>query len=91
VKFDLRRVSIFADDWTPGRGIELYIEIWRLCFCLNLGVKRETRRHPETGKLLRRDVRPEVRRDGRTVMLPGWYADGDDNGIHTGRDLKVME
>jgi hypothetical protein len=90
VKIDLRRVSIFADDWTPGRGIELYIEIGRLCFCLNLGAKRETRRHPETGKLLRRDVRPEVRRDGRTVMLPGWYAD-DGNSIHTGRDLRVME
>jgi HTH-type transcriptional regulator/antitoxin MqsA len=49
------------------------------------------RRDPETGKPMYRGIRPAVRRDGRTVMLPGWYADGDDNGIHTGRDLRVME
>jgi hypothetical protein len=41
VKFDLRRVSIFADDWTPGRGVELYIEIGRFCLCLNFGMKRK--------------------------------------------------
>ena len=48
------------------------------------------RRHPETGKPMRRDIRPAVTIDGRAVMLAGWYSEGGD-GIHTGADLAVME
>jgi hypothetical protein len=40
VRLDIRRVSIFADDWTPGKGIEIYLELFRLCACFNIGIKR---------------------------------------------------
>lgn len=55
----------------------------------------ESRIHPETGKLLKRDVRPMVVQYGsmvREVALPGWYADpNDDNSIHSGADLKAAD
>lgn len=50
----------------------------------------ETRIHPETGKLLRRGVRPQMVSFGsmtRTVESPGWYPDDDSEPIHTGADL----
>lgn len=50
----------------------------------------ETRIHPETGRTLRRDVRPQVVAFGsmrRTVDLPGWYPDDDGDSIHTGAEL----
>jgi HTH-type transcriptional regulator/antitoxin MqsA len=50
----------------------------------------ETRIHPETGKTLRRDVRPQVVSFGsfsRTVEVPGWYPDDDSDSIHGGQDL----
>jgi HTH-type transcriptional regulator/antitoxin MqsA len=50
----------------------------------------ETRIHPETGKVLRRDVRPQRIVFGsmtETVMTPGWYPDDDSDSIHTGADL----
>lgn len=50
----------------------------------------ETRVHPQTGKTLRRDVRPQVVTFGafsRTVDVPGWYPDDDSDSIHTGEDL----
>ncbi len=50
----------------------------------------ETRIHPETGKTLRRGVRPQVVTFGsmsRTVDVPGWYPDDDSDAIHTGADL----
>lgn len=52
----------------------------------------ETRVHPETGKLLRRDVRQETVRFGsmaRIVDVPGWYPDDGSDAIHTGVDLKA--
>ena len=50
----------------------------------------ETRIHPETGRTLRRDVRPQVVAFGsmrRTVDVPGWYPDDDGDSIHTGAEL----
>lgn len=50
----------------------------------------KTRIHPETGKTLRRDVRPGTIRFGsltRTVDVPGWYPDDDGDAIHSGADL----
>jgi HTH-type transcriptional regulator/antitoxin MqsA len=57
-------------------------------------VREKTRIHPETGKLLKRDVRPTVIRYRgleRTVDLPGWYPDDDDNGIISGPDGDVAD
>lgn len=55
----------------------------------------ETRIHPETGKTLRRDVRPMLVQFGsmfREVQLPGWYAEpDDDNSIHNGADMKAVD
>ncbi|MDL2403985.1 type II TA system antitoxin MqsA family protein [Rhizobium mayense] len=50
----------------------------------------DTRVHPETGKMLRRDVRPQVVRYGsfaRIVQVAGWYPDDDGDAIHSGGDL----
>lgn len=50
----------------------------------------ETRIHPETGKPLRRGVRPQTVKFGsmtRTVDVPGWYPDDDGDAIHSGADL----
>ena len=50
----------------------------------------ETRIHPETGRTLRRDVRPQIVAFGsmsRTVSVPGWYPDDDSDSIHTGAEL----
>jgi HTH-type transcriptional regulator/antitoxin MqsA len=52
----------------------------------------ETRVHPETGKLLRRDVRQQTVQVGslsRIVDVPGWYPDDDSDAIHSGADLKA--
>lgn len=52
----------------------------------------ETRIHPETGKLLRRGVRPQTIRVGslsRMVEVPGWYPDDDSDSVHSGADLKA--
>ena len=54
----------------------------------------ETRIHPETGKELRRDVRPQTVVVGslsRTVDAPGWYPDDDSDSVHSGADLKTMD
>ena len=54
----------------------------------------ETRIHPETGKLLRRGVRPmTVRYKGleRTVMQPGWWPDDDSDGLISGLDAKETD
>ena len=54
----------------------------------------ETRIHPETGKVLRRDVRPQTVVVGslsRTVDVPGWYPDDESDGVHSGADLKAMD
>jgi HTH-type transcriptional regulator/antitoxin MqsA len=50
----------------------------------------ETRIHPDTGRTLRRDVRPQVVAFGsmrQTVNVPGWYPEDDGDSIHTGAEL----
>lgn len=52
----------------------------------------ENRIHPETGKLLRRDVRQQIVSVGslsRVVDVPGWYPDDDGDSIHSGADLNA--
>lgn len=54
----------------------------------------ETRIHPETGRTLRRDVRPQVVAFGsmsQSVDVPGWYPDDDSDSIHSGADLAESE
>jgi len=54
----------------------------------------EDRIHPETGKTLRRGVRPQIVRFGafaRTVDVPGWYPDDDSDSVHGGADLMESE
>lgn len=51
----------------------------------------ETRIHPVTGAVLRRDVRPQMIRAGslsQVVDIPGWYPDDDGDAIHSGVDLQ---
>jgi len=52
----------------------------------------ETRIHPETGKVLHRDVRPQTICVGslsRVVDVPGWYPEDGGDSIHSGSDLKA--
>ncbi len=54
----------------------------------------DARVHPETGKLLRRDVRPQTISVGSmssVVDVPGWYPDDDGDSIHTGADLRASD
>ena len=54
----------------------------------------DTRVHPETGKVLRRDVRSQTVSVGsmsRIVDVPGWYPDDDSDSIHSGADLKTSD
>ena len=49
---------------------------------------------PETGNVLRRDVRPfEVSYNGQTIRvdLPGWYGEDAADSIHSGIDLVVSD
>jgi HTH-type transcriptional regulator/antitoxin MqsA len=53
----------------------------------------ETRVHPETGQVLRRDVRPQTVCVGslsREIDVPGWYPENDGDAIHSGADLKGL-
>lgn len=50
----------------------------------------ETRIHPETGKTLRRGMRPQTVKFGsltRVVHVPGWYPDDGSDSLHSGSDL----
>ncbi len=50
--------------------------------------------HPETGKVLRRGVRPwtiSVGSMSRIVEVPGWYPDDDSDSIHGGGDLEASD
>jgi len=54
----------------------------------------ETRVHPETGKTLRRGVRPQTVTYGslsRTLEVAGWYPDDDSDPIHSGADLRESD
>jgi HTH-type transcriptional regulator/antitoxin MqsA len=54
----------------------------------------ETRIHPETGKVLRRGVRPmTIRYRGleRIVMQPGWWPEDDSDGIISGPDARSTD
>ena len=49
---------------------------------------------PETGKLLRRDIRPfDLSFGGHTitVAMPGWYGDDVSDSIHSGADMVVSD
>lgn len=54
----------------------------------------ETRIHPETGEILRRDVRPvefSYKGEKITVDMPGWYPKTGDDGIFTHEDMKISD
>jgi len=49
---------------------------------------------PETGEVLRRDVRPFIvtyKGKSRTVDLPGYYPENGDDGVHVGDDMEVTD
>lgn len=54
----------------------------------------ETMISPETGEVLRRDVRPFVvtyKGKNRTVDLPGYYPENGNDGVHVGEDMEVTD
>lgn len=54
----------------------------------------DTMTSPETGERLMRGVRPfTVAYKGRTrtVDLPGYYPEGDGEGVHVGKDMAVAD
>ncbi|MBR1647168.1 MAG: hypothetical protein IJ685_10380 [Selenomonadaceae bacterium] len=54
----------------------------------------ETMIHPETGELLRRDVRPiEFNYKGEKIIMdmPGWYPPEGDDGIFSMDDMAVHD
>jgi HTH-type transcriptional regulator/antitoxin MqsA len=54
----------------------------------------ETLTCPETGKPMARGLRPmtlSYKGRTRTFEMPGWYADGVEEGIHSGEDMKVSD
>lgn len=49
---------------------------------------------PETGELLRRDVRPftfDYKGESVTVDLPGYYPEGKGESVHVGADMAVTD
>lgn len=49
---------------------------------------------PETGEVLRRDVRPFIvtyKGRSKTVDLPGYYPASSDDGVHVGDDMDVTD
>lgn len=55
-------------------------------------LEEETMIHPETGEILRRDVRPveyEYKGEKITVDMPGWYPVEGTDGICSMEDMKV--
>lgn len=54
----------------------------------------ETMRCPETGRTLRRDVRPftiTYKGISKTVDLPGYYPEDDGESVHVGDDMVVTD
>ena len=57
-------------------------------------MENETRIHPETGEILRRDIRPiEFSYKGEKIFvdMPGWYPVEGDEGIFTREDMFVSD
>jgi HTH-type transcriptional regulator/antitoxin MqsA len=60
-------------------------------------MRSDTRIHPETGAVLRRDVRPmTLKYEGRQTVidLPGWYPDDhgrNDDAILEGQDAQILD
>jgi HTH-type transcriptional regulator / antitoxin MqsA len=49
---------------------------------------------PETGEMLRRDVRPFIviyKGKSRAVDLPGYYPENGNEGVHVGDDMNVTD
>ena len=54
----------------------------------------QTRIHPKTGDVLRRDARLQTLSVGslaREVEVPGWYPEGDGDSIHSGAELQAID
>ena len=54
----------------------------------------QTRIHPETGQVLRRDARGQTVSVGsmsREVEVPGWYPEDDGDSIHSGAELQALD
>lgn len=50
--------------------------------------------HPETGKILHRDIRPteyEYKGEKITVNQPGWYPDDDSDAIFSSSDWDIAD
>lgn len=57
-------------------------------------MENETRIHPETGEILRRDIRPiefSYKDERIFVDMPGWYPAEGDDGIFTHEDMEVSD
>lgn len=49
---------------------------------------------PETGAVMRRGMRPmtlSYKARSIEIEMPGWYAEGVENGMHSGDDMKVSD
>ena len=54
----------------------------------------QTRIHPKTGEVLRRDARTQTLSVGslsREVEVPGWYPEDDGDSIHSGAELQAID
>lgn len=54
----------------------------------------QTRIHPETGQVLRRDARVQTVSVGsmsREVEVSGWYTEDDGDSIHSGPELQALD
>ena len=54
----------------------------------------QTRIHPKTGDVLRRDARMQTLSVGslsREVEVPGWYPEDDGDSIHSGAELQTLD
>ena len=54
----------------------------------------ETMVSPETGEILKRDIRPfDVSYKGECIVvnLPGYYPGGVGDGVHVGKDMSVVD
>lgn len=54
----------------------------------------QTRIHPKTGDVLRRDARSQTLSVGslsREVEVPGWYPADDGDSIHSGAELQAID